>query len=113
MDWLKTTAGKLTVVGVILALAAGLTWMNWPRAHALPNRFQCVCVATGKVYSLDLRALSFLPAKNPDTGQQTLLPVVQQDGELYVIDRARPTLQGLGELNKFVDPNTLRVNKSP
>lgn len=113
MDWLKTTAGKLTVGGVILALAAGLTWMNWPRAHALPNRFQCVCVATGKVYALERGALTFLPAKNPETGEATLLPVVEQDGALYVVDRARPTLQGLGALNRFVDPKTLRVNRGP
>jgi hypothetical protein len=111
MNWLKTTAGKATIGVVILALAVGLTWSNWPRESALPNRIRCVCVATGKVFSMDRQSLSFMPAKNPDTGEQTLLPVTERDGELFVVDRARPVIDQLGEVNKVVDPKTLRVNK--
>lgn len=79
----------------------------------LPTEIQFVCVSTGEVFNISRdKVPNILPAKNPKTGQMTLLPVSKHDdGKLYVGTRRREELKQLGEVNHYVDPKTLEVRK--
>ena len=65
---------KIAVAIALLAAAGGLFWWQTPRSAAL-DRATFVCVETGKTFTMPLRSVPYFPAKNPDTGRETLVPV--------------------------------------
>src|SRR5690606_4345838 len=112
MEFLKANAGKVAVVGVILAAAAFLAWWNAGTAdplRGLPDEIRFVDVSSGELYSFSRGEPFALPRENPDTGERTLLPVVEKEGGLFVSQRRASVLSTLGEKNRWVDPETLRV----
>jgi hypothetical protein len=111
---MKSEHKKLILVAGLLAVAGGTYWFFNRSAAPLPNSVKFVCVATGEVFSISQKNLpSILPARNPKTGEMTLLPVTQRaDGKLVVPDRAAYDLHqdsDLARVNKYVDTKTLEV----
>jgi hypothetical protein len=108
---------KLIVAVVLLIVAVGIYFYFGRDSGPQPNTVKFVCVATGKVYNLSWDEIpSFLPARNPSTGENTLIPVVEEDGKLYASEpHAYRLLQdpNLAKVNKYVDPQTLEVRSSP
>jgi hypothetical protein len=108
---------KIALVAVLLAGAAGIYLILGPSESAVSPKPSFVCVETGQVFQIAQDAVpSFLPGKNPKTGHLTLLPARKaDDGKLYVGARYASELQNpeLARVNKYVDPNTLEVLKSP
>lgn len=105
--------GKAILAAVLLVLAGGWLWYQSRDANALPSRLTLVCVATGKTFTLDRSKVGMLPARNPETGEHTLLICHQRDGKWYVTDRARQTLESLAGVNRWVDPQSLEVRPPP
>lgn len=109
---------KKIILAVVLLVVAGVVYFSVGRSQsALPGSIKFVCVATGKVFSFSPSNMpSIFPAKNPDTGQMTLLPATEKDGKLYASSRyARDSLREpeLAKVNKYVDPSTYEVLKTP
>jgi len=107
---------KLILAIVLLAAAVGIGVKFWPSGAPLPNTVRFVCVATGEQFSIARDKLpNFFPAKNPKTGTMTLLPVTERDGKLIASPRHAYCLREpeLAKVNKYVDPQTLEVHKSP
>jgi hypothetical protein len=114
---MNSEQSKLILVLVLFVVAGGVYFM-WGRPEpVLKQSVPFVCVATGQVYELDRDDVpSFLPAMNPDTQEETLLPVVDRDGSLFVSSRYAAPLtdpERLAKVNKYVDPRTLRVLEEP
>ena len=109
---------KLIIAAVLLVAAGGLYLKFGRPASALPDRISFVCVETGKVFQFSRADMpTVIPAKNPDTGTETLLPVTKhEDGKWYVDRRYGSGLrdeEGLAKVNKHVDPETLEVLAAP
>ncbi len=107
---------KLILAGVLLVAAVVIGVKFWPSSGPLPSKVQFVCVATGERFPISQGAMpSVFPAKNPKTGAMTLLPVVEQDGKLIINPRHAYCLREpeLAKVNKYVDPQTLEVLKTP
>lgn len=114
MNFLKANSGKLAVAIIILIAAGLLARRNAGKSSpeaTLPNSIQYVDVTTGEIIALKRGQTVVLPRENPKTGERTLLPVLKRDGDYYVSDMRRRTLEQLGDKNKWVDPKTLRVRK--
>lgn len=112
-ETIKANQGKLLLVAGLL-LAAGV--MYFVRSGGKPARdgpLLFVCVATGETYKMDRGKTYIPPLKNPNTGEQTLLPGTRRDGQVYVTSRSRELLARLGAANRYVDPQTLLVRESP
>ena len=112
-ETIKANQGKLLLVAGLL-LAAGVIY--FVRSGGKPARDEpalFVCVATGETYKMERGKTYIPPVKNPDTGEETLLPGTRRDGQVYVASRWRNLLAGLGSANRCVDPQTLLVRKSP
>jgi uncharacterized protein YbaR (Trm112 family) len=114
---MKPEYWKLTLVVVLLAGAVGTYFWFGRTPPPLPSEVKFVCVATGEVFRIARERIpSFLPAKNPNTGERTLLPVVERDGKLFANERhaygclSRPEV---AEVNKYVDPQTLEILATP
>lgn len=101
--------GKAIFAAVLLVLAGGWWWYRSRDANALPSRLTLVCVATGKTFTQDRSRVSMLPARNPETGEYTLLICQRQDSKWYVSELARQTLETLAGVNRWVDPQSLEV----
>jgi hypothetical protein len=114
---MKPEHWKLTLVVVLIAAAVGIYFWRGRTPAPLPSQVRFVCIATGKIYSVDRDEIpSFMPAKNPDTGARTLLPVVEREGKLYANERyAYSSLSKpeVAEVNRYVDPQTLEVLDAP
>lgn len=116
MEFLKSKAGKVAIAVALLVVAIVLLALRGgsgepPRA----DKSEFVCVATGKTFWLD-RETRFFPFENPDTGEKTLLPCHEgEDGGLYVSAGCRDLVKQLDRdgINKYVDPQTLRVRTEP
>ncbi len=107
--------GKLSVLLAAVALiAVGVVVYGQLRgARVVPNTVKLVCVATGKVYSFNRDQVStVLPARNPDTGERTLLPCYEENGVLHVAPRYSYALTELGDKNRYVDTETLVVQSA-
>ena len=105
---------KLIIAIVCLVAAGGLYLIRGGGEKKLrPDKLPFVCVETGKIYWIKRGRTLILPLENPDTGRRTLMPVVQKDGQWYVVRRHAGALTDLTEqgLNKVVDPDTLLVRK--
>lgn len=94
--------------GLLIAAAVALAFQLRPRGP-LSDDVNFVCAATGKTFRLDRREVSRIPARNPQTGENTLFPCYQSEGLWYVSPRHAGGLQELGEKNRYVDPETLAV----
>jgi len=114
---MKSKRAKLILAAVCLGLAVGVYWGFVRRPDPLPGSIRLVCVATGEKFSIASRNLpSMFPAKNPKTGEFTLLPVGDEGGRIVVSSRYRDYIRDpnwLGKVNRYVDPNTLEVLSSP
>ena len=101
-------AGGATVfLLMVIALA-------WGDDDELPTDASFICVRTGETYDLDIADVGIIPAKNPDTGQRTLLPCDWDDkGKLRVDGHYRAVLEGrLAGINHWVDPQTLLIRST-
>jgi hypothetical protein len=105
--------GKLMAAGVMLIAAIVIFFTFRPGgASPLPDTLTCVCAATGKTYSIDPDNVKWYPAQNPDTGEETLFPCVEREDGMYVGSLYRSALRRLGEANRCVDLETLKVRTS-
>ncbi len=111
---------KKLMLGVGLLLLAGgvLTYFYWPEGSPLPKKTPFICVASGEVFALAQNDLPLVfPARNPKTGQDTLIPAEKrEDGRFVAMSRyARGLLREkeLARLNRYVDPNTLELLSQP
>lgn len=104
---------KLIVVSVIALVATGIALHRAQPKGRLPDDINFVCAATGKTYKLDRHEVTRIPAQNPKTGEYTLFPCYVADGVLQVSSRHAGGLTGLGEKNRYVDPETLAVRPPP
>lgn len=113
LETIAAQKGKLIWVAILLVAATGFYLLNGRDREVLPNRITLVCVATGKTYALAPAEVQFLPARNPETGEFTLLPVWDDNGTLRVKDRCKVAFKdsSFAALNKFVDPQSLEVRK--
>jgi len=108
---MDTKAIKIGAAVVLLAAAAGLTYYNLRSDKVLGDTVSYVCVSTGKVYQIPRGGPPRVaPLENPETRQRTLLPCQKRDDGFYISDRQRSALKELGDQNKVVDVQTLRVN---
>jgi hypothetical protein len=106
MKWNGQTGKLLAAVGLLIA-AVGV-WYLWGReAPVLPDQIRFVCAATGKAYRLDRSRVQTFPARNPETGEETLVPVYEEDGRIKVPSRYASVLDDLGGANRYFDRNTL------
>ena len=110
---LAANKGRISLIVVLLLAAAFLVYREFARPGVIPDEINFVCVVTGTTFSLDRDDVYSYPAKNPDTGEMTLLPVYEEDGVWYVSSHYRATVLGFGERNRYVDTNTLAVRKAP
>ncbi len=111
-SWVKTNAGKLALLIILLAAASSVFWLNRGPKSPLTDRIAFVCVTTGKVFYLPRGETRIMPFRNPDTGTETLFPCVKQDdGKFYVSSRYREGIGRMGDVNKVVDPKTLEVKQ--
>ena len=106
---------KIAIIVVALLAAAVLAWKNLQTTNAIPSTANFVCVVTGKTYTIDKKDLISIPAKNPDTGEATLLPLKLDSvgGKQEVDPHYREFLDQLQKVNKYVDPSTLEVRNQP
>ena len=105
---------KRVAFGSALLLISGIAiWYVWP-ANTGPDidpHLSLVCVATGRQFEIDRDRIGTVPAKNPDTGERTLLPCeAKENGQIVLVARYRSLLEQLKEKNEHVDPATLVVN---
>jgi hypothetical protein len=110
---MNSKAQKVVLAVVILAVAAFLTIRatRGGKDDVLLTKSGFVCVATGEIFELKVANVGIIPAKNPKTGQMTLVPCARgEDGKMRVSAHYRLLLRDdLKDLNKFVDAASLEV----
>jgi hypothetical protein len=108
-----SNSDRIKLWGAIVLIAAAGGWAGYQlfRPGPLPSDVSFVCVETGEFFAIDREDVLRLPVENPKTGRRTLLPCsTGPDGTVYVGDRYRGTLERIaGDLNNYVDPDTLAV----
>lgn len=112
---LSENAKKLLLAAVLVG-AAVVVYFSFGRSdeNPLPDRLPFVCVATGERLELSRSQFNSIPARHPETGMATLLPVEEREGRWYVGRRYAGSLaQELKDVNKFVDARTLEVRSAP
>ncbi len=110
---LTSRSGKILLAIVLFVGAGVLAYRNLSQ-RPISRNVNFVCVATGRMFSLDRKGVVTLPAQNPKTGEATLLPCVKDaDGVVRVSGRYAGALQELGAKNRYVDPETLVVRPPP
>lgn len=107
---LGSDRAKVLLAIVFLAVAGGLICYQLRGGASLPDEVNFVCAASGRTFDLDRNTIAMIPAKNPKTGERTLLPCYrEEDGVLRVSPRYREQLLELGETNQYVDVESLAV----
>jgi hypothetical protein len=107
------------IAAVALLVGAGAVYMVYGRADgALPERVRFICVETGQTFQYSRANMpTIIPAKNPGTGAETLLPVIKHEDGKWYVDRhygfGLSDEEGLAKVNKYVDPETLEVLSAP
>lgn len=94
----------LVVAGVLFAVLRDDT--------GIPSRFPMVCVATGEIFELSIDEAGMIPAKNPRTGERTLIFCERgEDGQYAIAETDRWMLEEgeLAKQNAFIDLETLKV----
>jgi hypothetical protein len=104
---------RAALAGMLFLLAAALLFRQVSCGGPIKDHIDFVCVATGKTYSLARSKVARIPERNPDTGEETLMPYVRENGVLKVSARYRAALDRLSEKNRYVDPQTLAVRTAP
>lgn len=97
----------------LIALVLGL-WLSMRGGVHLADELIMVDVKTGDRFRFDVsgnRGVT-VPAKHPDTGQRTLLPVVQTDGRWVISERYRGALGDLEPSTDNVRMSTFEVTFS-
>ncbi len=115
MEAVKTNAGKIALVVIVLAAAIAMFAFQGSEKPARTGQVEYVCVKTGKTFWFK-REPTILPRENPETHEKTLVPCHEtEDGQLVIDPRQRAVIQQLEKdgINKFVDPETLVVRKNP
>ncbi len=110
---LTSRSGKI-LLAIVLFVGAGVLAYRNLNQRPISRKVNFVCVATGRMFSLDRKDVVTLPAQNPKTGEATLLPCVKDaDGVVRVSGRYAGALQELGAKNRYVDAETLVVRPPP
>jgi len=116
---------KKLISVVVLLLVAGAVYWFFGRGSMgggpLPGQLTYLCVQTGEKFHYDRsddNAPKILPGKNPKTGQNTLVPIYDDNGTFRITKRRLDALKKsfgdqFAEVNKYVDPDTLEVLDSP
>lgn len=113
LEAIKAQKGKVAAAGAIFVLAFAVYWFRGREKPVLPNSINMVCVQTGKTYQVSRKKLRELPAPNPDTGTQTLVPFyVTEAGVRRMDPHFAALLKRLQAENKVVDEKTLEI-RSP
>lgn len=114
MSAVSENKGKIGLVVVLLLVAGAVYWFTAPSRPKLSNTILYVDVSTGKLYDLPRGTTRVPPVANPDTGTATMLPCYRDEsGQVFVSRHMRTVLKDLGELNQFVDSETLQVKSNP
>ena len=113
MDGATGNKLKIALVVVLLAGALGISLYNFRDNSPLAGDVAFVCVQTGERYSFDREDISEMPMQNPDTGEKTLLPIVEDGDAAYVSRDYAYLLKELAEVNEYVDPATRKVKDKP
>lgn len=104
---------------VLFVVAAGVLGFSvWRYVGSndvnLPDSILVVDVENGDVYRMSLgkRNGAYFPEKNPETGKNTLMPIVQsdEDGKWYISGHARPALQDINGQNNLVNDSNWQVS---
>lgn len=104
------------VVGAVAVIASVLVWRGVvysASGAAIDSQIQLVCVESGERLTLSRIAVRSLPASHPRTGKQTLLPVIERDGRTKVDERCLEVLEGLKDVNRYVDEKSGEVRTAP
>jgi hypothetical protein len=111
MDKRSGDIAKIAAVCLLLLTAGGLAWWNSRAQKVQPDTVEYVCAKTGKLFRLPRDGKPHeLPLMNPDTQERTLIPVLRQENGEYVITGHRiQTVKRMGDVNKVIDLETLRV----
>ena len=98
---------SVAAIGVSIVVA----WRTFGGAAGPATTFQLVCVRTGEVFELDIDDAPMLPARNPKTGERTLLPCERlSDGRIRIVEDFEGAVRNrLAELNRVVDTNSFIV----
>lgn len=114
--WCAVMMGRRSVIQLAVLFVAVLAVVCAVRAafhdpYGLNGKSLYVCVESGRLFSLSTDEAGMVPARNPQTGDYTLLPCARtRDGRLRVGERYRPVLvEQLADTNRRVDPATLTV----
>jgi hypothetical protein len=103
--------GKVAIAVALIVGAGAYVWFGSGDPTKLSDKLRFVCVSTGKFYLLSRDKVVMIPARNPDTNEETLVPCgfPDEQGVVHVMKRCRETVRILGEKNRYVDPETLVV----
>lgn len=94
---------------VAVGVSAYLTIFNSDRV-VLADRVRMVDVNTGEEFDIAPDDIRIIPSHNPKADTFSLLPVQEQDGKLFVIDRYRGAIQNIeGTKAAVVDARTGEV----
>ncbi len=104
---------KIALAIVLLAGALGITIYSFRDNSPLAGDVAFICVQTGERYYFDRDDISEMPMRNPDTGEKTLLPIVEDGDAAYVSKDYAYLLKEVAEVNQYVDPATRKVKDSP
>lgn len=110
MSPLGAKRAKIALIVVLFGAAGYFAYAYFLRPGPLANSLQFVCAASGERFWFSREQAFEIPMLNPRTKEPTLVPVlVDESGALYVPERYRGVLEELGEKNKFVDMESLRL----
>lgn len=108
----KAKIARLSAAIVILAIAGVLIARSVGGGGPdLADKAQLVCVVTGETFVRDIDDVLMYPAKHPETGERTLVPYYVDDaGEARIDRHYASVVERLKDVNKVVDPVSLRVD---
>ena len=88
----------------LLALSGGL-FLSCRGGVNLADSILMVDVKTGDRFRIDTsgKRATGIPARHPDTGKETLLPIVERDGAWYLAEHYRSGLEYIEGENPAVD----------
>lgn len=118
MDGLKTWQKVLAVVAlVVLAGSLWFTFFSGDRVR-LASRVYLIDVVSGDVFVADIsgRRSVIIPAKNPETGERTIVPVERmENGDHVVSSRYRELAYEILQqrnvsLSDVIESNTWKIN---
>lgn len=102
---------KIGLAIVLLAVAGFMTYRSLRTDDVIADKALFACVETGEIFNLDWDDVPAIPAKNPKTGEWTLLPCEKRKDGIYILSRryAAALQESLKDRNHYVDVGTLEV----